>query len=402
MATANIAVDPVVPASEAQLAEVNSRLKKGEGYIGYLKPGTPKQSKYLYMMFYAGTKQKQLNTGTNNPEEAYRQLLDARTQTVKHGARLLPQEVSRIRYEYLIELLMQDWHERSTASIRTRKTEDGQDEETFAGKCNLDAFFARVPITEITALRISDYTAHRRKQGAADSTIRRELNNLSAAFTVAEKKEVITANNVPRFTLPKDSEPREGFMEAKEFGKFLAKFPSNLQATVLFLYYTGCRHGAAEEITWSMVNADCTEIHAPGRIIKIRKPWEIPLVGPLQPISDALKKIRKSGIQAAEKHVFDFTNFRKVWCQICFDSNLATVWDKATQRYTGLRPHDFRRSAARNLSKAGVSEQVGMKITGHKTPAMYRRYNITNGDDVRDALMQVGKKSKVQSISGGK
>ena len=39
-------------------------------------------------------------------------------------------------------------------------------------------------------------------------------------------------------------------------------------------------------------------------------------------------------------------------------------------------PHDFRRTAVRNLEGAGVPRSAAMKMVGHKTEAMYRRYAI--------------------------
>ena len=43
-------------------------------------------------------------------------------------------------------------------------------------------------------------------------------------------------------------------------------------------------------------------------------------------------------------------------------------------------------AATRNLTGAGVTEQVAMKITGHKTNSMFRRYNIVTTNDMREAL----------------
>jgi integrase len=48
--------------------------------------------------------------------------------------------------------------------------------------------------------------------------------------------------------------------------------------------------------------------------------------------------------------------------------------------------HDFRRSAARNMDRAGTSRHVAMQITGHKIEAMYRRYNIVDDGDIRTAI----------------
>jgi hypothetical protein len=43
----------------------------------------------------------------------------------------------------------------------------------------------------------------------------------------------------------------------------------------------------------------------------------------------------------------------------------------------------------RNLEKERVSQAVAMKITGHKTASVYRRYRIVDKDDMRQALERV-------------
>lgn len=72
--------------------------------------------------------------------------------------------------------------------------------------------------------------------------------------------------------------------------------------------------------------------------------------------------------------------------------DLRKRWDKACQAagVPGMLFHDLRRSAARNLVRAGVDRDVARKITGDKTAAMFSRYNITDTRDRVEALKPVG------------
>jgi integrase len=54
--------------------------------------------------------------------------------------------------------------------------------------------------------------------------------------------------------------------------------------------------------------------------------------------------------------------------------------------YPGRIPHDMRRSAVRNLERAGVPRSQAMKLTGHKTESVYRRYAIADDRDLRVAV----------------
>ena len=58
-------------------------------------------------------------------------------------------------------------------------------------------------------------------------------------------------------------------------------------------------------------------------------------------------------------------------------------------RQGGLTFHDTRRTAIRNLIRAGVDQTVAMRISGHRTDSTFRRYNITSEDDLREAVEKV-------------
>jgi integrase len=71
--------------------------------------------------------------------------------------------------------------------------------------------------------------------------------------------------------------------------------------------------------------------------------------------------------------------------------NYYPAWHKACEA-AGLKgriPHDFRRTAARNLIRAGVPTEVAMKLTGHKTAEVFRRYGIINQSMLEDAATKL-------------
>jgi integrase len=90
------------------------------------------------------------------------------------------------------------------------------------------------------------------------------------------------------------------------------------------------------------------------------------------------------------RYVFCYTVGMKAG-QVITESGFNKAWRKARVEggCPGRIPHDFRRTAVRNLVRAGVPERVAMQMTGHKTRAVFERYNIVSAGDLRDAARRL-------------
>jgi len=95
--------------------------------------------------------------------------------------------------------------------------------------------------------------------------------------------------------------------------------------------------------------------------------------------------------------------FQECWKERRLDTNRVFLYKhkpiqrigtafKAACRRAGikdLRVHDLRHTASTNLRRAGVDTATAMKIVGHKSDRMHRRYNTIEPEDLQKAAAKL-------------
>ncbi len=150
---------------------------------------------------------------------------------------------------------------------------------------------------------------------------------------------------------------------------------------------TGQRKGEASSLTWAMLDRSGTvwAFRIPATIAKNRSGRSLPVVGRARLVIERRLQARRLGCEP----VFHRTSKGRAAQPVrLFDK----AW-RAALRAAGLPGdrffHDLRQSAARNLRRAGASETEAMKVTGHKTASMFRRYSIVTDEEAAAALLKV-------------
>jgi integrase len=358
------------------------RRERGEG--GLIKK---RGCRFWYAKYYVNGKAIEVSTKTEVKEQAKKDLRRLMGDTERG---IPPQvELRKIHYADLRRALIQNYVERGNKSLQT--TADGS--ETIWGLKSLDEFFdykARngepenpgVSLTQITVDTIREFAQERLEKGVSNDTVNGSLRLLRRMFMLAREDNKIQI--IPKIRLLKNNPARKGFLAKEQFDALLSHLPINLKPLVTFLYYCGVRLGEAEQIDWEQVDLPAALIRLEEDQTKNREARTIPLPNVL---TERLKQVDKK-----EGRVFDKTNLRKEWHKACVLAKLGTltkVEGKQDPRYTGLIIHDLRRSAIKNLMKAGVNEKVAMKISGHKTRDVFDRYHIVDTEDVVEAMRRV-------------
>ena len=240
--------------------------------------------------------------------------------------------------------------------------------------------FGLTRAVDLTTARIEGYMKGRLDIGASRKTVNNEVSLLKAALNRARKAGRLI--RVPYVGALKIDNARSGFFERAEFEAVAANLPDPIGDLARFGYLTGWRKGEIQPLRWEAVDRTAREIRL--RTSKNGTGRVIPLEGELWDLIEKRWAAREyettDGVTGLSDYVFHrrgrpMVNIGKSWKNACEAASLP-----------GKLFHDFRRTAARDMIRAGTPETVAMRITGHKTRSMLDRYNITSTNDMRDAI----------------
>jgi integrase len=373
------------------MTEQKKRRTRGEGGIFRPRPNGP------IWICYNGPdgKQVQESSGSKN-EGVAKRLLRSRVGAREHNLPVV-KNAEKYTFTEAAQAVIDDFttNGKRSLSVVQRRIDK-----------HLTPFFGGRRLVGIGAADVTAYVAHRQKQGitnkkcerigdVSNSEINRELQILKRIFSMAIGHEMIARK--PKITMLKEPPARAGFFEREQFEAVVRHLgDAELQPVIEFAYITGWRvPSEVLPLEWRQVDFAAGEVRLDAGRTKNDK-------GRVFVMTSELRRILKAQQTAHEQlkkagHIIPNVFWRMVaegrggpkkpQPIVRFDK----AWKKACRKAgcPGSIPHDMRRTAVRNLVRAGVVESVAMKMTGHLTRSVFERYNIVSAIDLREAAAKL-------------
>jgi integrase len=251
---------------------------------------------------------------------------------------------------------------------------------------HLTPFFGGRRMATITTLDIRAYIAARLEKQASPASINRELAIVKRAFSLAIKAATLLVK--PHIPMLEERNVRQGFFEREAFEAVRSHLPPALRPLVTFAYLTGWRiPSEVQTLQWRQVDLKV-------KIIRLEPDTTKNAAGRTFPYGVLPELVTLMDEQKAEH---DRLREQQTICPWVFHRDGEPVkwfydaWKAACKEagVPGRIPHDFRRTAVRNLVRAGVAEKTAMQLTGHKTRSVFDRYDIVNEEDLRAAVSRL-------------
>ncbi len=337
------------------------------------RTGERKTAATWWVQYSVRGKRFRESSGSSNRVDAVN-LLKRRIGDASQGRTIGPQ-AEKTRFKQLTQMLIDDYRANGRRSLKRVKASVG----------HLLAFFGDEFAMDITGDRIVSYVAYRQDEKAAAATINRELAALKRAFRLGEKVGKVIQR--PEVSMLREDNRRKGFFEAEEYRAVLKHLPEELKPVIQTAYITGWRI-ASEILTRQKhhVNLEAGWLRLEPGETKNGEGRNFPLTPELQEVlANQIEKTRK--MERARGRIIPWLfhrngnairDYRGAWASACKGAAVAK-----------RIPHDFRRTAVRNLERAGVPRSAAMAMVGHRTESIYRRYAIADEAMLKEGAVKL-------------
>jgi len=349
------------------------RYKHGSGTVYQrtkIVNGKKQKLSVWWLDYYHDGKRVRESSGTTDRAEARRKLRERLGEIAK--GQFVGPAAERVTFQDLEDLILDDYQvngKKSRADVEWRI------------RCHLRPFFGHKKAHEITTADVKTYIAHRQEERARNGSINRELAALKRMFNLALQAEKITRK--PYIPSLEENNARKGFFESWEYERVLPALPEHLRPVVSFAYYTGWRiRSEVLKLTWPQVDLITGTVRLEVGDTKNKDGRLFYLTAELHALLTAQWQERQTLYPECSwvfhEHGKQIKTFYKSWRKAC----LATG-------FPGKFGHDFRRTAVRNMVRAGIPERVAMQLAGHKTRSVFDRYHIVSDGDLREAAQRL-------------
>lgn len=239
--------------------------------------------------------------------------------------------------------------------------------------------YGDIPIQTITAAMLEQYREKQRVDGLAVATRNRHLALLKHVFSFAVQEDWLEKNPCKRVKMEKENNARDRILTADEFDSLQAHSSPHLRAINLVAYHTGMRRGEILGLRWDRVDFKTGFVRLKAEDTKTNEGRIIPMTPELTALLRRKYKVRRLG----EDHVFLVGGKPP--------RSTKTAFNNACTRagITGFRFHDFRHTALSNMRRAGIDHLTIMKMSGHKTLEVFKRYNSFSEADLRESAKKL-------------
>jgi len=269
---------------------------------------------------------------------------------------------------------------------------------------HLKPFFGGYLASRITTEKLIEYRNERLEADASPTTVNKELSILRAIFNHGlEGYTPPKVSRVPKFPERlKEPPPRQGFLTDEDYDKLQthARYPW-LKALLAMAYTFGFRRSElVGRLQRNQHPMRVKQIDLENRTIHLLPGETKNSEGRVVKMTDEVYDYLRVCVEGKKPEDAVFT-----WDDGSPVKDFRASWVKMTKA-AGVEVllHDFRRSAARNLIRSGVSQDVAQRITGHKSSSMFSRYNIVAEADLAEASVKLearrnGRKTVTESSS---